>query len=442
MAVCAAASWVLPAGEFERSVNEAGRSVVVPGTYHVIASSPVGIFDTVKAVYTGMVDAGSIVFFLFVAAGSIGLVLQTGAVNGVVSSLLGVLKGKARVLIIPVFIIVLGIGASTIGIFSEAFVFIPLFAGICIALGYDAVVGMAIIALGCGIGYSGAAMNPFTVGLAWSLADLPQFSGSGYRVICHIIMVAIASAYTIRYALKVQQNPASSVVYGDDFSKLAVSAEEIKGQKMGVRGTLILLTLAVGIGVIVYGTIRYGWSYAELSAAFLLIGLVSAGIMGWGPSTIAEKIAGNFENIAMPAMMIGIARGILIILQQGQIIDTITYALALPLTYLPSWVSAVGMLVLQTALNFLIPSGSGQAATSLPIMIPLADLLGIPRQTAVLAFQFGDGLSNILWPTAMAPIMCGMAGIKMEKWWKWLLPLCGLLFAAQAVLVVVSMWIW
>jgi len=442
MVLCAVASWLLPAGAFDRVANADGRQMVVAGTYHIIESSPVGLFDVFIALYKGMVDAGSIVFFLFVAAAAIGLVLQTGAINGAVSSLLKVLKGNARAAIIPVFIIVIGIGSSTIGLFSEAFVFIPLFAGICIAMGYDAIVGMAIIALACGLGYSGAAMNPFTVGLAWSIAGLPQLSGAGYRVICHLIMVAVASAYTVRYALKIQKNPEKSVVYGDDFSHLALKSEDIENQKLGVRGKLVLLSLFCGIAVIIWGTIEKGWSYGELSAVFLMIGLVSAVCMGWSPNFIAEKIAASFADIAMPAMMIGIARGILIVLQQGQIIDTISYGLSTPLSHLPKWLSAVGMLLLQTALNFLIPSGSGQAATSLPILIPLADLLGISRQTTVLAFQFGDGLSNIIWPTAMAPIMCGMAGIKMEKWWKWLAPLFGMLLLTQAILIVISLFIW
>lgn len=441
IAVCAILSWILPAGEFERT-QSGNYNVVVPGTYHTVESTPVGVFDTVKAVYTGMVDAGSIVFFLFIASAGIGLVIQTGAMNGFLAALLKLLRGKAQAAIIPVFLIVLGIASSTVGVFSEAFPFIPIFVCICIAMGYDALVGMAIVALACGIGYSGAAMNPFTVGTAWSIAELPAMSGVPYRILCHAVMIVIASAYTIHYALKVQRDPTRSLVYGDDFSGVSVSQEDIEKHPFGIREKLVLLTLAVGIGSIVWGTIKYGWYYAELSAVFLLIGLISAIIMGWSPNTIGEKVAGCFTDIAVAATMIGLARGILIVLQQGHIIDTITYGLSAPLSYLPRWISAVGMLLLQTVLNFLIPSGSGQAAASLPILIPLADLTNIPRQTAVLAFQFGDGLSNILWPTAMAPIICGMAGVKMEKWWKWLAPLFGILIVAQSVLLIISMFIW
>ena len=440
--ICAVLTWILPAGEFDRAVNTQGYNVVVPGTYHEVESTPVGVMDTIGALYNGMVNAGSIVFFVFIVSAGIGLVIQTGAMSGFVAALLKLLRGKTRGLLIPVFLIVIGIGSSVVGIYSEMVPFIPIFVGVCIAIGYDAIVGMAVVALACSIGYAGAVINPFTVGVAWSIAELPQMSGMGYRIVCHVIMIAIASIYTIRYALKIQRNPTSSLVYEDDFSSMEMRPEDLENQHFGLREKLVLLTLAAGIALIVWGTIRYGWYYTELSSVFLVIGIISGLIMGWNVNTIAEKVAGCFSDIAMAAIMIGIARSILLVLQQGQIIDTITYYLATPMSYLPRWIGAIGMLLLQTILNFLIPSGSGQAATSLPIMIPLADLLGISRQTAVLAFQFGDGLSNMLWPTAMAPIMCSIAGVKMEKWWKWLIPLFALLIVSQAIMLVVSMLIW
>lgn len=439
---CAIASWILPAGEFDRAVNDAGTEIVVPGTYHTVESTPVGPFTTVKSLYSGMLAGGSVIFFVFISFASIGLIIATGAFNGLVSGLLKILKGKARAAIIPAFILVIGIASSTIGIFEEALPFIPIFGGIAMAMGYDAIVGMAIVGLGTGLGYSGAIMNPFTVGMAQSIAGLPQMSGLGYRLVCHLVMIAVASAYTVRYALKVQADPTKSVVYGDDFSHMAMDPDEVETHAFGIREKLVLFTLFAGIGVIVYGTKVKGWYFEELSAVFLLMGIISAAIMGWGPNVIAEKVAAGFTDIAVACMMIGLARGILVVLQAGHIIDTVVYGLSIPLSKLPSWLAADAMLVVQTALNFLIPSGSGQAVTSMPIMAPLSDLIGISRQTAVLAFQFGDGLSNIIWPTAMTPIMCGIAGIKIEKWWKWLIPLFLLLLLTQGILVAVSTVVW
>lgn len=439
--VCAVATWILPAGEFDRTVNEAGTEVVVPGTYHTVEASPVGPFETVKSIYFGMLNGGGVIFFVFIAYASIGLMISTGAFNGLVAGLLKILKGKTRAIIIPIFITVLGIASSTIGVFEEAFPFIPIFVGISIAMGYDAIVGLAIVALGTGLGYSGAVMNPFTVGTAQSIAGLPQMSGAGFRIVSHVLMIIVASIFTIRYALKIQADPSKSLVRGDDFSHMTMNPEDIEKHPFGIREKLVLGVLGVGIVVIVWGTKYKGWYFEDLSGVFLIMGIISSIIMGWGPNTIAKKIAQSFSDIAVACMMIGIARDILVVMQDGHIIDTVVYGLSIPLSKLPGWLSGEAMLLVQSLLNFLIPSGSGQAVTSIPIMAPLADLCGISRQVAVLAFQFGDGLSNILWPTAMAPIMCGIAGVKMEKWWKFLVPVFLVLLLTQAVLIAAATFI-
>ena len=438
---CTIATWVLPAGEFDRIKNEAGRTIVVAGTYHPIESTPVGPFKMIQAIYGGMLDASNIIFFIMIAYASIGLIISTGAFNGLVSGLLRVLKGKSRAVIIPVFITILGIASSTIGVFEEAFPFVPIFVGIAIAMGYDAIVGLAIVAIGIGIGYAGAVMNPFTVGMAQSIAELPPMSGASFRIFCHIAMVVVASAYIMRYAIRIQEDPTKSLLYGSDMASHVKADENLENYRFGIREILVLATLAIGIIVVVYGTKTYGWYLQELCAMFLIMGIVSAAIMGWSPSETAEKMAKSFADMAMAAMMVGLARAILVVLRSGSIIDTVVYGLAFPLSYMPSWVAAECMLVVQTLLNFLVPSGSGQAVISMPIMAPLSDLLGIPRQIAVLCFQFGDGLSNIMWPTAFAPVLCALAGIKLDRWWKWLVPLFILLILTQMALIAIGMFI-
>lgn len=433
--ICAILTWILPAGEFDRQANAAGTEVVVPGTYHTVDASPVGPFETLKSIYNGMLNGGGVIFFVFIAYASIGLIISTGAFNGLVAGLLKVLKGKARAVIIPIFILVLGCVSSTIGVFEEAFPFIPIFVGIAIAMGYDALVGLGIVALGVGLGYSGAVMNPFTVGMAQDIAGLPQMSGIGFRIICHAVMIVVASILLIRYALKVQADPTKSYVYGDDFSHMEMDPQDIEHHSFGIREKAVLAVLALGVVVIVWGVKTKGWYFEDLSAVFLLMGIISSFIMGWGPDTIAQKMAASFTDIAVACMIIGFSRGILVVLQSGHIIDTIVYGISIPLGKFPAWIASELMLVVQTLLNFLIPSGSGQAVTSMPIMAPLADLIGVSRQVSVLAFQFGDGLSNIIWPTAMAPIMCGIAGIKIEKWWKLIVPIFLALLVTQGVLI-------
>lgn len=435
--VCTILTWTLPTGEFLRKANEAGIEVAVPGTYHLVDRSPVGFFDMVQSFYKGMVDAGPVIFFVFVSFSSIGLILETGAINGLIANILRNSKDKTQIMIIPIFITLIGIASSTIGVFEEMMPFIPVFAGICVAMGYDAIVGMSIVALGTAIGYSGAIVNPFTVGMAQSIAGLPQLSGAWYRIICHVVLIIVGSIYTIRYAHKVKNNPQNSFVYGDS-NKHELTSDELASYKFGIREKLVLLILATGIGVIVYGSYNYGWYFNETNAVFLLMGISSALVMGWNFTKIAENISKSFTDVAMACMMIGIARGILIVLKDGNIIDTIVYGLSIPLSYLPKVLMGPAMLIFQTILNFFIPSGSGQAVTSMPIMAPLADLLGISRQVSVLAFQFGDGFSNIVWPTAFAPIVCGIAGVKLEKWWKFILPLFGLIVIAQSVLLMIA----
>ena len=436
--VCTILTWILPAGEFDRVVNEAtGRTVAVAGTFHTVEQSPVGIFQMFQAIYNGMCDAGSVTFFVFISYASINIIISSGAFNGLVAGLLKVFKGKARVAIIPIFMFIVGIASSTIGLFEEWFPFVPVFAGIAVAMGFDAIVGMAIVAFGAAMGYSGAMMNPFTVGVAQGIAEVAPMSGMGYRFFCHMALLVVGSALTIRYALKIQADPSKSLVYGET-EHITMSEDDVQNSPFGIREKLVLLILLGGIIAVVYGCKVYGWYFAELSAVFVIMGILSAIVMGWGPNKIGELYSKGFTDIAMACMMIGLARGILMVLQAGNIIDTVVYYFSLPLAAFPSWFCGVAMLAMQTLLNFLIPSGSGQAATSMPIMAPLSDLLGVSRDTAVLAFQFGDGLSNVLWPTAFPAVMAGLAGIKVEKWWKFAIPVGVALFLTQAVLMILA----
>jgi uncharacterized ion transporter superfamily protein YfcC len=436
--ITAIMTWVLPAGEFDRAQNASGRTVVVPGTFHVVEQSPVGPFKAVQAIFDGMVDAADIVFFIFISFASINLLLSSGAIHGLVAGLLSVLKGSARATIIPIFLIIFGLAASTIGMFEESLPFIPIFVGICIAMGYDALVGIGVVAIGVGIGYSGAAMNPFTVGVAQGIAELPYLSGAWYRIICHVAMLIVSSIYVVRYALIIQKDPSRSLVKGEDFSKFAMDEKSLAMNEFGIRQKLVLVVFFGTLAVFVVGVKVWGWYFGEIASAFLIMSIVVAVIMGWTPNEFIRKQIAGLQDITVACLMVGIARGIRVVLTEGHIIDTVVYGMSAPLSYLPKWLAGEFMLVFQTLLNFLIPSGSGQAATVMPIMSPLSDILGITRQVAVLAFQFGDGLSNILWPTAFAVVMAGIGGVKVTSWWKWFVPLFLWLFLTQAVLIAVA----
>lgn len=436
--LCVVLTYVMPAGKFDRTTNASGVEVIVPGTFKKIASSPVGPFQMVQSVYQGMIDAGPVIFFVFIAYASIGLMIDTGAFNGLMSKALKVLKGRTRIAMIPIFITAMGILSSTIGVSEEMFPFVPIFVSIAIAMGYDAIIGMAIVGLGTGIGYSAAVVNPFNVGMAQSIAGLPLLSGSWYRIVSHIALIIVTSIYMMHYAAKIAKDPKKSLVYGDDFSEFAASDEELEKQPFGKREIAVLLVLVVGVVMIVYGAAVYKWYFSEICGVFLIMGIISSFIMGKSPNEIGEAIGRHFAEIAVACMMIGIARGVLMVLQDGHIIDSIVYYLSLPLSYLSKWIAAPAMLLVQMVISFVIPSGSGQAVTSMPIMAPVGDLLGLQRQVSVLAFQFADGVTNAIWPTASAPIICGLAGVKLEKWWKFVLPLFGLIFAVQVILIIIA----
>lgn len=433
---CTILTWILPAGEFDRVENADGRMLAVAGSWHEVESSPVGIFNMFKAVYDGMIDASGIIFLVFITFASTAFVIKSGAFDGLVHFLMKLFKGNSSVIIIPIFMALFGLGSSTVGMFEEWLPFIPIFASIFIGIGFDAVVGLAVVAVGAGIGYSGAAMNPFTVGVAQGIAEVEYMSGVGFRIVCHVVMLVVAATWIIRYALKVKKDPTKSLVYGDYMQEMNVADKE--PTPFGTRQALVLIDLLVAIIVLVWGVKVKGWYFAEISTVFLIMGVIAAIIMGYGLSKIGEIFAQGFMDATTAALMVGLARGILMVLQQGCIIDTVVNGLSVPLAAFPGWLVGVAMLIMQTILNFFIPSGSGQAATSMPIMAPLADLLGVNRDVAVLAFQFGDGLSNIVWPTAYAAIMAGLAGIKVEKWWKFIFPLFGCLILTQCVLIVIA----
>ena len=431
--VCSILTWIIPAGAFERVVNDAGREVVVAGTWAATDSAPVGIFQFFQSFYKGMVNASDVVFFVFIAFASTTFILKSGAFDGLVSFLMKVFKGNSSVIVIPIFMALFGLGSSTVGMFEEWLAFIPIFAGIFITLGFDAVVGLAVVALGAGLGYSGAMMNPFTVGVAQGIAEVEYMSGAGFRILCHAVMLIVASAMVIRYALKVKNDPTKSLVYGDDFS--AIVSEDGGEREFGIKQKLVLTDLLITIVVVVYGVKTFGWYFTELSAVFLIMGLVAAIIMRYSADEIGKFFADGFVDACTASMMVGIARATLIVLQEGNIIDTVVNGLATPLSYLPTALAAVAMLIIQTVLNFFIPSGSGQAAVSMP---PIADLLGIQRDVAVLAYQMGDGLSNIVWPTGFAAIMAGLANVKLEKWWKFIFPIFFAMIGVQAIMLVIA----
>jgi uncharacterized ion transporter superfamily protein YfcC len=431
-------TFVVPAGSFERAVDDAtGRTFVVPDSFEYIDNTPVGFFDMFKAIPKGMEQAGYIIFFVLMIGGSFGILQGTGAIEAGIGEVVKSTKGKEKI-VIPLIMFIFSLAGAILGSAEEMLPFYPIVIALAIALGFDTITGTAMVLLGAGAGFAGAFLNPFTVGIAQGIAGLPLFSGIGFRLVGYFAVLGSGIIYVYRYANKIQKNPELSPTYEDDKnSKHNYDLDEIP--EFTGKHKAVLAVFVIGLAILAYGVVQLGFYITELSAMFLIIGIASGIVAKMGINEIATEFVNGAKELVYGALVIGLATSIMVVMQEGNIMDTIIYALASAVKGLPPALSAVGMFVVQSFINLIVPSGSGQAAVSMPIMAPMADVVGITRQTSVLAFQFGDGFSNVISPTSgyfMAAIAIG--GIKWEKWAKWMLPLFLIWSGIGAALVFIS----
>ncbi len=436
--VCTVLTYIIPAGIYDR-VEQAntGRMIVEPESFHYVEQTPVEPFSMVQAIPIGMGEVGWIIFLVFIIGGSFGIINKTGAIEAGLGASIEKVKGKDVILIITLMI-VFSIGGATIGLAESTLIFIPICVMLAKALGYDAIVGMAIVNIGAVCGFAAGWMNIFTVGVAQGIAELPLFSGMGMRIFSHVVVLTIAMIFILKYASSIRKTPEKSLVYGLDTK---IEASELNNTILEFNGRrkAVLIIILLGFIVLVYG-ITHGWSTGtQISSLFLVMGIIAGYAGGLKTDEIADSFVNGTKDVAYGAMLIGLCRAMVVILTNGQIIDTVLHAFAGVLGGLPTAIAAGLMVIVQTLINFLINSGSGQAATTMPIMAPLADLLGVSRQTAVLAFQYGDGLSNSLWPTS-GILMAGlsMAGIPYDRWIKWVWKMMLVMHIAVILLVMLS----
>lgn len=420
MLVMAALTYVLPAGQFVRE-EIAGRTAVIPGSYEVIASNRQSLFDLLKAIPAGFAQASDISFFLFITGGSFAIINETGTIGAAIGRLVTLLKNKEAV-VIPLMMLVMGLAGATIGLAEETIVLIAIGITLSRALGFDSLVGVAMINLGAAIGFYSGFMNPFSVGVAQGIAELPTFSGIGLRLALFFVLWVVTSLYVVRYAKKVKADPATSLVYETDKQYFETKADSLP--TFDLRHALVLLVFVGGFGIIGYGVFTYGWFIPEIAAVFLGMGLLSGLIGGMRPNEIADTFVIGAKDMVFAAIVVGLARGILVVMENGLILDTIIHFFSSQISKLPSMLSVTGMYITQILINFVIPSGSGQAAATMPLMVPLADTLKITRQTSVLAFQLGDGFLDSIMPTSGILIaQLAIARISYGKWAKFLMPL-------------------
>ncbi len=429
-------TYIVPAGQYDMKIV-ADREVVDAETYHSVEQNPATVMDFLTAIPRGMIEACQIIFFIFIIGGAFAVLQETRAIEAGVGKLIAVMK-DSTIVIIPILMVLFSLGGAIFGMSEETIPFIPIFVSLCIAMGYDSITGAAIVFCGAGAGFAGAFMNPFTVQVAQGIAELPLLSGMGFRVVMYIVMVAVAVFFVLRYAIKVKKNPnLSSMRKFDQARKDAIDLNNL--QPFGTTEKIILLVFLATIVLLIFGVVKFGWYMNEIAGLFLGMAIIVGFISRMGFNNWANIFAHGMADIASGALVVGFARAVLVVLTDGAILHTILHAASGLLGSLPSIISALGMYVFQCLLNFVVPSGSGQAAVSIPIMAPLGDLVHVTRQTACIAFQLGDGISNIFTPTS-GYFMAGLALAKIpwEKWAKWILPLIGLEYFLGAVFVVAA----
>ena len=433
-----ALSWVIPSGTYQR-VEQEGRQVTVPGTYQQVDKVWLGPHWLMLAPIRGFLDGALIIAFLLLIGGSFNVIQATGTIEFAIRRITAALTARPRLekLMIPVLMALFSLGGSVFGMSEEVIPFILIFVPLALSLGYDSIVGVAIPFLGAAAGFGAAFFNPFTVGIAQGLVGLPLYSGLGYRLITWFAGTGVMIAWVMVYAARVKRRPESSPVYAldqaRDRSAFAVGAalEPWTGRRVAVLA-LFLASMAA----LVWGILEAQWFIEEIGALFLAMGLVMGVVAGLRADAIAASFVAGAKDMVTVTLIIACGRALLILAREGLVLDTILFYSAGAISSLPTVVAAQVMFVVQAVINFFIHSGTAQAALTMPIMAPLADLVGITRQTTVYAYQLCELVNPILPTSAVTMGVLGMAKVPWEKWARWFLPLMLLLVALSFLLLI------
>lgn len=412
-------TYVIPAGQYDRYIDNAiGREMVNPESYHSVENNPISLWNLLMSIPKGLEQSASIINFLFIIGGAFNILQSTGAIDAFINKCVKKLQGRER-LIIPFFLIFWALGGSILGNFEECLAFIPMQIMLCLALGFDSIVGLALGLCGVCVGYMGAIMNAFTIGIAQQIAGLPIYSGMGFRLITWSVMLIAAIIYIWNYAGKIKKDPTKSLMYHEDLNS-KFREQKIKDVNFKKEHKLVLFIFLIGIIIIIFGVIKYEFYITEMSAVFVGLSIIMGLVGGLKLNGTVEAFIQGCHNLLYACICVGIARALTIVMTDGKMLDVIVHFATYLLNGLPNLIKAPSMFIVQSIINILIPSGSGQAVVTMPIMIPIADVIGITRQTAVLAFQMGDGITNLFTPTS-ASLMAGLAiaGVSWGKWMKW-----------------------
>jgi uncharacterized ion transporter superfamily protein YfcC len=432
-------TWFLPGGEYKRAVVD-GRTQITSGSFAYVKSNPQGPGDVLIAPMKGFVQAGQIIVFLFILGGAFKVIEKTGAIASGVqkTAFTFAQRPELQKYFIPITVTIFSLAGTIFGMCEETIPFVLIFIPLAISMGYDSLLGTAIPFLGAAAGFAGAIFNPFTVGIAQSISELPLYSGIGYRIVIWFISTGSIIFFLMRYAARIKKNPEKSIVYElDRKRKTAIDAQAGNPGRMAGNIRIILVLFLVAIAVLIFGILKYSWYINEIAALFFAFGIVAGKFGKLSFSQIADDFKEGAKDMVGVALIISCARAILIIATDGRIMDLLLNGLSGAISGMHPVFAAQSMFLAHGVINFFVHSGSAQAALTMPIMSPLADIVGITRQTAVLAFQFGDGWINPILPTSGVTMgVLGLAGISWEKWFKWLFKLQVYFFIIALLLLV------
>ncbi len=445
-------TWILPSGEFERqeltTTDGHVESTVVPETFRSIDKVSgdrdlrQGLFDVLSAPAKGVVHAADIVAFVLVIGGAFGIITRTGAIDRGLHFLAITLSEKG-VFVIPIMITLFSFGGSSFGMSEEVLPLYPVVISLMFLLRFDSMVAVLILFLGTQVGYVGATINPFSVLLAQAISGVHGNPQLWLRAIAWVAFTILAIAYTMWYARRVRKHPESSPVFeSDQLLRLDFSSSHEAQQEFSIRDRFILLAFTIALATICWGLISRAWYIAEIGSVFLACGLVSGVVAKMGPSEIAEHFVDGCKDFAYAAFVIGLTRGILVVAEQGMIVDPILNAMSDLLKNIPTYALTTLVLLTHNFITFFVPSSSGEAALTMPVLAPLGDLVGVKRDSLVLAYQFGNGLTNIISPTnGLLLAGLAMARIRFSQWFKVIFPFFLIAWLLAAIFALISAYV-
>ena len=435
-------TWIVQAGQYER-VEYQGRMIVVPDTYQEMERNPQSLWDMLSAPIKGFVSAAQIIGFCLLVGGSFGMINKTGAISAGLTSILGLSQRKPQYkkFVVPVIMIFFSMAGATFGMSESTIVFVMITIPLAIAMGYDSIVGICMSFMAAGVGFAASITNPFNVGIAQMIADVPMFSGWDFRLIIWVVMTFTAIAYVMFYIRRLEKDPKVSPVFEVD-RKRDLSEMQPDGQLSFDRGRkVIIILLFVSLALLVMGANNWHWYINEISALFLALGIAAVIIYRISMQDVIDSFLSGAKEMISVGLVIGLSRGLLVIATDGNIIDTILYTISGWGQGLPKELAIQLIFLFQSAFTFLVPSGSGQAALTVPIVAPLSDLLEISRQSAITAFHLGDGIMSLIVPTSGVTMgVLAIANIPYHAWVKWFIKLLGLFFLVSMVMLVISLY--